>query len=81
MGSKYRMFCVELSHSSFGFHTVLMHVLKADLDDVRMGMRVQAVWKDEIDGEQARGFGAAIEHWEPTGEPDVDPDHFKEHLL
>lgn len=50
-------------------------------DDVRSGMRVKAVWKDEIDAAAARGFGAAIEHWEPSGEPDLDAEHFAEHLL
>ena len=48
--------------------------------DVRSGLRVAAVWREEIDP-GGQGFGAAIEHWQPTGEPDVDPADFAEHLL
>ncbi len=50
-------------------------------DDVRSGMRVAAHWLDEIDAEGGRGLGAAIDHWEPSGEPDVDPSEFGDHLL
>jgi uncharacterized OB-fold protein len=44
-------------------------------DQVRMGMRVQAVWKDEI--------GPTLEsitHFRPTGEPDADYETYKEHV-
>ena len=51
-------------------------------EDVRAGLRVELVWKDEIGPEAARGgLGGAVEHWRPTGEPDVDPTSFREHVL
>jgi uncharacterized OB-fold protein len=56
------------------------------LDKVRMGMRVEAVWAppDERSGQagdRGYGFGNAIRGWRPTGEPDVAPDEFAEHVL
>jgi len=42
-------------------------------EDVRMGMRVQAVWK--ADGER-KGDHDDILHWRPTGEPDAPLDLF-----
>jgi uncharacterized OB-fold protein len=55
-------------------------------DEVRMGMRVQAVWreKDKRGGdEDARGWGLgnAVENWIPTGEPDAPRETFAEHML
>jgi uncharacterized OB-fold protein len=54
--------------------------------DVRMGMRVKAVWNppEERGGdEDARGWGLgnAIKHWEPNGEPDAPFDTYREHML
>jgi uncharacterized OB-fold protein len=48
-----------------------------DAADVRMGMRVEAVWKprDQWD----LGIDN-IEHFRPTGEPDADYDTYKHHL-
>ncbi len=40
-----------------------------DLDDVRIGMRVKAVWKPDDELEES---AANILHWEPTGEPDAE---------
>ncbi|MCW1957008.1 MAG: OB-fold domain-containing protein [Mycobacterium sp.] len=52
-------------------------VTDIDAADVRMGMRVQAVWKPE----QEWGLGIDnIEHFRPTGEPDADYDSYKHHL-
>jgi uncharacterized OB-fold protein len=61
-------------------------LLDVALDDIRMGMRVEAVWADPADraGEpDARGwgFGSAIKGWRPTGEPDADEASFKDHVL
>lgn len=40
-------------------------------EEVRIGMRVGAVWRDPAD---RRGFfNDDIDHFEPTGEPDVEP--------
>lgn len=45
--------------------------------DVRMGMRVKAVWKPR----EEWGLGIDnIEYFEPTGEPDADYDSYKKHL-
>ena len=52
-------------------------ILGADASDVRMGMRVKAVWKPE----EERTFSLEnISHFEPTGEPDADFDTYKNHL-
>jgi hypothetical protein len=56
--------------------------------DVRMGMRVRAVFP--ADGRSASdsqsiargmGLGDAVEHWEPTGEPDLTREQIAEHIL
>jgi uncharacterized OB-fold protein len=52
-------------------------ILGAEATDVRMGMRVRAVWKPE----EERTFSLEnISHFEPTGEPDADFDTYKNHL-
>jgi uncharacterized protein len=53
--------------------------LVADIDahDVRMGMRVEAVWKPR----EEWGFGIDnIEYFRPNGEPDANYDTYKHHL-
>ncbi len=53
--------------------------LVTDIDpaDVRMGMRVEAVWKPR----EEWGHGIDnIDYFRPTGEPDADYDSFKHHL-
>lgn len=53
--------------------------LVADIDahEVRMGMRVEAVWKPR----EEWGFGIDnIEYFRPTGEPDAEYDTYKHHL-
>jgi uncharacterized OB-fold protein len=52
-------------------------VTDIDAAEVRMGMRVQAVWKPR----EEWGLGIDnIEHFRPTGEPDADYDTYKHHL-
>jgi uncharacterized OB-fold protein len=52
-------------------------VAEIDAADVRMGMRVEAVWKPR----EEWGFGIDnIEYFRPTGEPDADYDTYKDHL-
>jgi uncharacterized OB-fold protein len=52
-------------------------ILDCAAEDVRMGMRVEAVWKPREEWE----YGLQnITHFRPTGEPDADYDTFKEHL-
>jgi uncharacterized OB-fold protein len=52
-------------------------ILGIDASEVRMGMRVRAVWKPRAE------WGTTIEnisHFEPTGEPDADYETYKQHL-
>jgi uncharacterized OB-fold protein len=60
-----------------GADTVLMHVLKAKLDEVHMGMRVKAVWRPRDEWTTSVGN---ILYFEPTGEPDAPYDSYKEHI-
>ena len=52
-------------------------ILDIPADEVRMGMRVKAVWKPEDE------WGTTIEnisHFSPTGDPDADYETYKNHL-
>jgi len=60
-----------------GADTILMHVLDADLEEVRMGMRVQAVWKPEAEWTSST---ENIQFFRPIDEPDADYDSYKEHI-
>ena len=60
-----------------GADTVLMHVLKAKLEDVHMGMRVKATWRPKEEWTTSVGN---ILYFEPTGEPDAPYDSYKEHI-
>jgi hypothetical protein len=52
-------------------------ILDCPAEDVRMGLRVEAVWKPRDEwGPTLQN----IDHFRPTGEPDADYDTFKEHL-
>jgi uncharacterized OB-fold protein len=52
-------------------------VTELDAADVRMGMRVEAVWRPRDEW----GFGIDnIEYFRPTGEPDAEYDTYKHHL-
>jgi uncharacterized OB-fold protein len=52
-------------------------ILDCPAEDVRMGMRVQAVWRPREEWD----YGLQnISHFRPTGEPDAPYDSFKEHL-
>jgi uncharacterized OB-fold protein len=52
-------------------------ILDCPAEDVRMGMRVEAVWKARDQWE----YGLQnITHFRPTGEPDASYESFKEHL-
>ncbi|MEV0711732.1 Zn-ribbon domain-containing OB-fold protein [Nocardia aurea] len=56
---------------------VLHLVLGCDASEVRMGMRVKAVWRPR----EEWGFGLEnVDHFEPTGEPNADYDTYKHHL-
>ena len=60
-----------------GADTILMHVLDADLENVRMGMRVEAVWKPK---EEWTTSLQNILYFRPLDEPDADYDSYKEHI-
>jgi len=55
-----------------------LHLIsEIDAAEVRMGMRVEAVWKPR----EEWGLGIDnIEYFRPTGEPDADYDTYKHHL-
>jgi len=61
-----------------GADIALMHlILDVPAEEVRMGMRVKAVWKPRDE------WGTTIEnisHFAPTGEPDADYETYKHHL-
>ena len=52
-------------------------ILGCQPDEVRMGMRVRAVWKPP---EQWGTTSENIDHFEPTGEPDAPYDSYAHHL-
>ena len=65
---------VLLEGADIGFLHLIQGVAA---DEVRMGMRVKAVWKPREE------WGTTIEnitHFEPTGEPDADFESYKAHL-
>lgn len=52
-------------------------VTEIDASEVRMGMRVEAVWKPQ----EEWGLGIDnIDHFRPTGEPDAEYDTYRHHL-
>jgi uncharacterized OB-fold protein len=56
-----------------GSDTPVFHLIQeADPHDVRMGMRVEAVWAPEEEREPTLG---SIKYFKPTGEPDAPIDH------
>jgi uncharacterized OB-fold protein len=52
-------------------------ILGCEPDEVRMGMRVRAVWKP---AEEWAATSENIDHFEPTGEPDAPYDSYAHHL-
>jgi uncharacterized protein len=56
---------------------VLHLILGVPAEEVRMGMRVRAVWKPR---EEWTYSLENIDHFEPTGDPDADYDTYKQHL-
>jgi hypothetical protein len=61
-----------------GADIAFLHLIQEiDATEVRMGMRVQAVWKPR----EEWGLGIDnIEYFKPSGEPDADYDTYKHHL-
>ncbi|MBD0861136.1 OB-fold domain-containing protein [Gordonia sp. zg691] len=52
-------------------------ILDCEASDVRMGMRVKAVWLPEDEWEHSIGN---ISHFAPTGEPDAEYETYRDHL-
>ena len=52
-------------------------VQEIPFDQIRMGMRVEAVWVDDDD--QAPNL-SSIKWWRPTGEPDAPYESYREHV-
>ncbi|MFW0787488.1 Zn-ribbon domain-containing OB-fold protein [Gordonia sp. CPCC 206044] len=57
--------------------TFLHLILDCAAEDVRMGMRVKAVWLPQDEWEHSIGN---ISHFAPTGEPDADYESYRDHL-
>jgi uncharacterized OB-fold protein len=61
-----------------GADIAIFHLLQeVPVEDVRMGLRVQAVWRPRAEFEPSM---ENIMHFKPTGEPDAPYESFKEHL-
>jgi len=61
-----------------GAEIAFLHLIQGvDAGEVRMGMRVEAVWKPR---DQWGTSIENIEHFRPTGEPDAPYETFKDHL-
>ena len=58
-------------------------LLEVPLDEIRMGLRVEAVWAgpDRKGDGRSLGLGDAVEGWRPTGEPDAPKADYEEHTL
>jgi hypothetical protein len=52
-------------------------VQEIPFDQIRMGMRVEAVW---VDDDELTHDLASIKWWRPTGEPDADYASYREHV-
>ncbi len=68
--------CIQvlLDGADIPFHHVLQ---ECDLEKVRMGMRVEAVW---VEPAELAATMASIRHFRPIDEPDADFDSYKKHL-
>ncbi|GAA4754444.1 OB-fold nucleic acid binding domain-containing protein [Nocardioides endophyticus] len=61
-----------------GADIAILHlILGIPADEVRMGMRVKAVWKPQDEWTYSL---ENIDHFEPTGDPDADYDTYRHHL-
>ncbi len=61
-----------------GADIALFHLLQeVEAADVRMGMRVEAVW---VPRDELRPSMESVRYFRPTGEPDAPYDSFKDHL-
>ncbi len=52
-------------------------IQECDVEDIHMGMRVEALWVDEADLVPSL---ASVKYFRPTGEPDADYETYREYL-
>ena len=61
-----------------GADGTLFHLIQGiPVADIRMGMRVRAVWRPEAERTPSL---SSIAHFQPTGEPDAPFDSYKDHF-
>ncbi|GGO97007.1 Zn-ribbon domain-containing OB-fold protein [Wenjunlia tyrosinilytica] len=65
---------IALDGADLGLHARIGGI---PYDQVRMGLRVEAVW---VDDDRLAPTLASVDHFRPTGEPDADYDTYKELL-
>jgi uncharacterized OB-fold protein len=59
-----------------GADVPLLHIVgDCDVDSIRMGMRVEAVWADVLEATLS-----SIRYFQPVDEPDVSYDQLREHI-
>jgi uncharacterized OB-fold protein len=65
-----------------------MDIVGIPHDQLRMGLRVKAIWKPEgertaqgISNRGWGGLGSVVSAFEPTGEPDATDDVYREHIF
>jgi uncharacterized OB-fold protein len=54
------------------------------LDQIRMGMRVEAVWnppEERVPDDRGYALGTAVSGWRPSGEPDAPKAAYQDHTL
>lgn len=59
-------------------------LLEVAMDQIRLGMRVEAVWAppdERTADDRGYGLGNAVEGWRPTGAPDAPKADFADHTL
>lgn len=59
-------------------------LLDVPLDEIRMGLRVEAVWAPPDQREpddRGYGLGTAIDGWRATGQPDAPASDYQDHTL
>ena len=69
---------VQIALDEPGGSVQLQDLIEVPVADVRVGMRVEAVWRPAKDRNEEGagggwGVGGGLEGWIPTGEPDADP--------
>jgi uncharacterized OB-fold protein len=59
-------------------------LVEVPLDEIRMGLRVEAVWnppEERVPDDRGYALGTAASGWRPTGEPDAPRSAYEKHTL